>query len=573
MHLLYWLKSRKQKASPLLVLLIIAGVLGLRILGAFEPFELFLLDAFFKLRPSEATDPRIVVITIDETDLRQLARWPLTDRELAKVLDHVRSHQPRIIALDIYRDFSIQPGQEELLHIFSSTPNLLGIEQIGEIPVAPPPELAKRGQVGFANLPLDSDGKIRRAILSVKQGEQVSLGLGTFTALEYLKHDQIELKQTDPDKAELGTAMFRSLSPFSGGYGHFDHHGYQIMLNYRKPNQTFQRFSIMDALENSIPSHLIRDRVVFIGVTAPSLNDTFLTPYDISNLSITAHSAGVEIHAQITSQILSAVLDNRPLLNVLPRMVEVGFVVGFTVLGTWIVGIYLSPYQNLRSFVLGNIVMTLGLTVTVTLVLSYNAFLMGWWIPVATSLITLLVAVSLSATWHNQFLHHFAYLDGLTNIANRRCFDYYLSDQLLAQKPLCMILCDIDYFKRFNDRYGHQQGDECLVMVAQALQKAIRSSDFVARYGGEEFVVLLPHTNLEVARQIAERMREAVKALYIPHQSSSVSPFVSISCGVTCTTEFGQQSAKAFIEMADKVLYEAKMEGRDRVVTTTASSC
>ncbi|NET52689.1 MAG: GGDEF domain-containing protein, partial [Merismopedia sp. SIO2A8] len=133
-------------------------------------------------------------------------------------------------------------------------------------------------------------------------------------------------------------------------------------------------------------------------------------------------------------------------------------------------------------------------------------------------------------------------------------------------QELCMILCDIDYFKQFNDTYGHQTGDECLIRVAQVLQKTIRASDFVARYGGEEFVVLLPQTNLAVAQHIAECIRKGVKSLHIPHRTSAVSDFVSLSCGVTYTSQTELQTAKGLLETTDQVLYEAKRGGRDRVV-------
>lgn len=552
--------------------MVMIGVIGARMLGIFEPFELFLLDAFFKQRPHEPIDSRIVVVTVDEEDLRQLAQWPISDAILAQVLGNINSQNPRLIALDIYRDFPVEPGSQQLLDIFTSTPHLVGIEQVGEIQVGPPPELAIRNQVGLSNLLIDSDGKVRRSLLSVNQDNTVQFGLAAFAALQYLNQEDIILQPQSLAKGtfRLGDTIFTSLSPFAGGYGNFDGHGYQIMLNYRKPLQPFQTLSIIDAIENRIPSNLIHDRIVFIGVTASSLNDTFLTPYGISNLPEMSHAAGVEIHAQITSQILSAALDDRPLLNVLPTIVECFSIIGFTVLGVRIAMIHPKSHHDVCSSIIENIVIYLGFISGITIGLSYITFLFGWWIPVASSLISLLAATSLGVIWQNQILKHLAYLDGLTQVANRRCFDQYLDTKISRQSNTSIILCDIDYFKHFNDSYGHQAGDECLIRVAQALKKATRPSDFIARYGGEEFAVILPNTPLKMAIQIAERIRKHVVMLCIPHQMSDVSEFVSLSCGVANVSNSNIQSSKELIEAADNALYTAKITGRNCVITFDA---
>ncbi|MEM9449480.1 MAG: CHASE2 domain-containing protein, partial [Cyanobacteria bacterium P01_E01_bin.6] len=508
-----------------------------------------------------------VIITVDENDLQQLAQWPISDNVLARLLNNIKAQEPRIIALDIYRDFPIAPSSEELTRVFQSTPNLIGIEKIGNVPVAPPPDLSHLNQVGFSNLPLDFDGKIRRAILSVYSEDKLQFGLAAFTALQYLEKENLfpDNQASEKGVARFGDTEFTSLSSFSGGYGKLDSYGYQIMLNYRKPAHTFQTLPITDALEDRIPSSLIRDRIVYIGVTAPSLNDNFLTPYDDNNTSEMIQTPGVEIHAQITSQILSSVLDNRPLLKVVPTIYEGFLVAGFTFLGMGIIIIYLKPHQSLQIPAIGNITLSLLFIGGVTLCGSYGSFLLGWWIPVAVPLIALFTSASLGAVLQNQTLYHLAYLDGLTKISNRRCFDHYLNKELSSKKKLSLILCDIDYFKHFNDTYGHQSGDECLIKVANALRQATRPSDFVARYGGEEFAVILSNTDCNLAQQIAERMRKQILALKIPHKMSDVSDFVTLSCGVASVPYSTIKTVKELIEAADKALYESKVNGRNRV--------
>ncbi len=171
-----------------------------------------------------------------------------------------------------------------------------------------------------------------------------------------------------------------------------------------------------------------------------------------------------------------------------------------------------------------------------------------------------------------DLLEKIALQDGLTEIPNRRYFDRKLeqewSRQSRHQGPLSLLMLDIDHFKPYNDHYGHGAGDECLRRVAQALaQVPSRSADLVARYGGEEFVALLPETDATGARQVAEQMRAAIHALAIPHAYSPVADHITLSIGAS--THGPQQpatDAEALKQSADQALYQAKEQGRDRLV-------
>lgn len=164
--------------------------------------------------------------------------------------------------------------------------------------------------------------------------------------------------------------------------------------------------------------------------------------------------------------------------------------------------------------------------------------------------------------------------DGLTGIANRRMFDNYLTKEWRRAKreqlTLSLILLDVDYFKKYNDTYGHQQGDRCLIAVAQTLMEHIRRpADLAARYGGEEFAVILPNTAADGAILLAERIREGVQALAMEHSASETSPFVSISLGVVSiipSMQEDNQELNIFVETADRGLYQAKHQGRNRTV-------
>jgi two-component system chemotaxis family response regulator WspR len=171
----------------------------------------------------------------------------------------------------------------------------------------------------------------------------------------------------------------------------------------------------------------------------------------------------------------------------------------------------------------------------------------------------------------NRTLQKLSSLDGLTGIANRRTFDETLNKEwqraLRSKKPIGLIMLDIDYFKLYNDHYGHQGGDDCLKKVAKGLDSAIhRDTDFLARYGGEEFSAVLPDTDIQGAVKVAEEMRQSIKSLRIKHAKSKVCDIVSISSGVASVLPQNDAEPEVLIAAADQALYKAKEEGRDRVV-------
>ena len=167
-------------------------------------------------------------------------------------------------------------------------------------------------------------------------------------------------------------------------------------------------------------------------------------------------------------------------------------------------------------------------------------------------------------------LEALSFEDGLTGAANRRMFDTRLDEEFETARrsgqSLTLMLIDIDHFKQFNDLYGHLQGDDCLVKVAGALKGlGRRRRDLVARYGGEEFAILLPETDAEAARAMAERCRAIVSALKVPHEKSECSDFVTASIGVGTVSPSPTMECRSFVQSVDKLLYAAKKNGRNRV--------
>ncbi len=171
----------------------------------------------------------------------------------------------------------------------------------------------------------------------------------------------------------------------------------------------------------------------------------------------------------------------------------------------------------------------------------------------------------------NKELHRLSSIDGLTGIANRRTFDKMVDKEwkraLRQERPIALAMIDIDYFKPYNDHYGHQEGDDCLKKVARCIANSLkRPGDFVARYGGEEFVIIFPEITGENATTIADLVRKAVADLKLPHELSKAGDYVSISVGVAVTVPLPGSSHTELIKKADSALYQAKETGRNKVV-------
>jgi CHASE2 domain-containing sensor protein len=372
----------------------ITGLIAvIRLAGWLQPLEWTALDLFFQLRPLEARDDRIVIVGIEETDIQKLKQWPISDRTLAKLLDKIREQQPRVIGLDIYRDIPVQPGHKELVEVLKTTPNLIGIEKVIEdryySTINPPPVLEALGQTSSSDLILDGDGVLRRALLfAMAPGKENLPSLGLAVALKYLEEEKIPpTASSDGGWMQLGKTVFYPFEKNDGGYSNTDAGGYQILLNFRGPAQSFQQISFSDVLEGRFEPNLMRDRVVLIGSVATSIKDYFSTPYSQGLLATPELTYGVEIQANLVSQILSTVLDNRSLIKILPDYLEYLWIFLWVILqAVW------SWQWRKNQKVIQLFLLIFGGTLSLIIFLigvSYVAFLNSWWLPLVPSLLAL----------------------------------------------------------------------------------------------------------------------------------------------------------------------------------------
>lgn len=321
-------------------------VLTARGMGWMQGWEWDVFDRLVRSRPARF-DQRVALVVVTETDLRLFRQWPISDDKLADLLETLEEYEPRVIGLDLVRDFPMPPGNDRLQRVMRQSTRLVGIRKVGGEGIAPPPTLAAKPEaIGASDLLLDPDRKVRRAILSLAdQAGDTVFGLGARVALNYLTRQPRPIALEPIDEAaglyRLGRATIAPFSGNDGGYVGAIDDAYQLLMDYRGlaclsdrlVNCGFQVYSANDVLDRRVPLDALADRLVLVGVTAESLGDRFYTPYSDTDQGPQLTS-GVEIHATIASQLLSAAIDGWPLLQVWPDSWETLWIMGWTAGGT-----------------------------------------------------------------------------------------------------------------------------------------------------------------------------------------------------------------------------------------------
>jgi CHASE2 domain-containing sensor protein len=370
-----------------------------------------ILQAFDHLRqyqPDEPPDSRILIVTVTEADVQAQSqkepRGSLSDFALAKLLDKLEAYQPRVIGLDIYRDFSVQGKQKNLSSQSQRSELLQGLARrmqqsdrfvavcqvsnpiTKEPGIAPPPEV-NPDRLGFSDLVLDPDNVVRRNLLALDPPPDslcpAAYALSTQLALRYLAKLGIELQFTVDGSWKLGKAVFKPLEARTGGYQNIDAWGHQTFLNYRSYHSITEiapQITLGQALAGQLNAEAVKDRIVLIGTTAASFKDFSLTPYK-TQLGETQNISGVILQAQAVSQIISAAIDGRRLLWVLPYWGEAIWILGWAIAGS-----LLGLLPKLKFW---------GIAVIVTIITIYGSCLglliwVGCWMPLIPPVLAVL---------------------------------------------------------------------------------------------------------------------------------------------------------------------------------------
>ncbi|BAT55801.1 Putative diguanylate cyclase with PAS/PAC and Chase2 sensors [Nostoc sp. NIES-3756] len=382
---------------------IVFCVLFLRYLGLLQSVELAALDQFFRIRPYEQLDDRITIVAIDEKSLRY--GFPIPDGVIANLLKKIQANQPRAIGLDIYRNLPPKDGNEILINTYKSIPNLIGTQLLAnnQNSHVPPPIGLNSKQVGFNNLIYDIDGQVRRSLLYWHIDNQPYESFALKLALLYLESENIFPSKgvINPRSLRLGKTEFIRFQENDGAYIKADARGYQILSNFPKPRChasnvdfcAFRKVSMVDVLANKVPKNWIQDRIILIGSTAPSIQDFVFIPYSSDWMKEAKPVPGIEVQAYFVSQLISAALEGRPLLQVWSKFWESLWIFSWSYLGA------VTAWRIRRAV---SSILAIFVGCSLIFLIAYFVFLLGWWIPLMPSLISFVS----SAIWIINYLAH-----------------------------------------------------------------------------------------------------------------------------------------------------------------------
>ena len=350
-----------------------------------QSMELGIYDRMLRLRHREPTDPRLLLVTITEEDIKR-EKWPLSDQTVNQLLKKLAFYQPRVVGLNIYR-----PQQKDLGNNLAPSDWVIAtclLSNIGRSEV-PPPGNIPTDNIGFDDVVSDNqvDQVIRRGLLFAEPTEkdekcQTEFSFGTLLAITYLDRQGIRYTFGQNQELQIGKAIFHRLNKNAGGYQDVDTNGYQILLNYRHPQDLAQQVTLTQVLTGQIKPSWVKDRLVIIGATANSVHPGYYTPY--SSLSDQSpRLSRMMIHAQVASQIISAALDGRAVINYWSDWLEWIWIWSYAVIGAILTRKWHHPIPITIA-----LIMVIGFSLAIVTILSWQAI----WIPFIRPVLCLIIS-------------------------------------------------------------------------------------------------------------------------------------------------------------------------------------
>ncbi len=358
--------------------LVFVGVMGLRWEGYLEPAELEAYDWSMRLRPAKARqNPPITLVAITEQDIQELGHWPVTDEMLARALNILTRHQPRVIGVDIYRDMEVPPGRAELDRILSGHPEIMMVMKFakgGNGAISGPAILRGTDRVGFSDVVVDADGIVRRGLLFLDDGTNYFRSFSLLLALQYLQQEGIVPQPAveNPDWIQLGHTVLRPFESYDGSYIGADAQGYQFLLDLERGENLFPTIEFGAVLAGNVKPEWIQDRIVLIGVVAQSVKDYFYTS-QCGRLGACPPISGIELHGSMVTQlVLSAKGEGLKPIATLSELQETGWI-GLWILGGGFIGAWVRGAWRFSLAMLTGMVLLCGIVV--------GGMLYGKWIP------------------------------------------------------------------------------------------------------------------------------------------------------------------------------------------------
>ena len=478
-----------------------------------------------------AASDRIAIVAIDDASLAQLGRWPWPRELLADAV--AKLGNARAVGINLLlSDASPYPQSDRALadaiarHGRVYLPAFPQADGPGMTVLAPLPALARAARgVGISDFPPDADGALRQTYLASGVG---AANLPAFSSL--LAGVPVTTDPHPPSHRDWVRQDARLLPHLAS-----DSHYLTIPIA---------------TLLDSGPDPRLNDKIVLLGVTAAGSSDEHYTPIQAGQ----PKSNGVLINAALVQA-----MQQQDLVRPLATGWRIALLLGVAVGWQWLAGRRRSP-RPIRQALLA----VAALLLADTLLDHYLGLQLG----VATLGAGMLVMTAANFFLQQSHFKRLAFTDKLTGLANRHQFDerivLALQHSQMENRPLALIMVDVDHFKRYNDHYGHAAGDDVLRQVALVLTSIARSAaDTVARIGGEEFALLLPDTDATTAQALAEELRYRLLLRQIPHHDSPIGR-VSCSAGIYAATPGADTTVRNLYEQADQALYQAKRAGRDQ---------
>ena len=555
------------------------GVLTLRENGAFKQTELWVYDSLSRSQVSETDDRRVVVVEISEADIQKL-RWPFSDRLFAKLINQISVAKPAAIGIDKYLDLPVMDGRAELVTAIKNAGNVVNAKFVatveGRSGVEPAKDLEAISTYGYVNLPTDKGAIVRRASIV---GDSGSFAF-EITNLYLQKIHNQELK-FNPDAIQFtaGKQIIPRLTANYGAYRKEDDSGYQMMIRYRGKVRAFEHIRASDVIDGKIAPERLRDRVVLIGVTAESLKDSYPTPVSVDGEVM----YGVEIHANIVSQLISATLDDRQFMRVWTSDLENIWIVVWAIAGGAMAAFIPNAGKNIVFLVLFTGGLVWG---------SYFAFGQSLWIPVFPAMLglisvnVLVMAYQLAIQQSERkvlmglFSRHVS--KELVDIIWTNREQFMQEGRITGQEVYVTVL--FTDMRNFSTAAEAQAPGETLNWLNNYLgtiaNEVLAHGGMVDKYIGDAvmavFGVPIPHANetertrdaqcaVDAALAIARKLDE-MNAVWVAEGLPPVTTGIGINSGIVIAGSLGSSERLEYSVLGDTVNIAARLESFNKEV-------
>jgi adenylate cyclase len=336
---------------------IVAAIILVRYFGGFQPLELAIYDQLRVVWAGDQPSASIVLVGATEMDVRR--GWPLRDGDLANLLERIAAWQPRVIAVDLYRDYPEPPGTDRLETVLAQHPEIIWAWKLpddGEPAISPPKALRGTDRAVFTDVVTDAGNTVRRGLLYVDDGVQTYTGVGMAVALGYLARDGIVPGPAGDDQLRLGKALITWLDDRRGPYTRLDSQGHQILLDYHGGPHPFARESMGEIMRSDVAAARVRGHAVIIGDAAESVKDDFSTPFN-SGFNDADPIYGITVHAHIADQLIRAAIDGVPMLRGLPRPLEDLWIWGWAMAGLGLGLLLRQPLPAISGSIAGLLIL------------------------------------------------------------------------------------------------------------------------------------------------------------------------------------------------------------------------